>query len=408
MTGSGMRSPVSATSASTPNSDIECLRALAVIGVVIHHSQGNLFYPGIPFLDRVFAIGQAWCGVDLFFAISGFVIARSLLPQLTAASGSLAAQCHAVAAFWIRRAWRLLPSAWLWLALMLLASVVANHSGVFQSIHTNLMATLAGFFNVANVRMGDSLFRYPYGTSFVYWSLSLEEQFYIALPLLVICARRYFAWILIVLLAIQFPMYRTITAMLFRTDALGLGVLLAMVSNMPAYTRIEPRFLGRWRGIGGLVLMILLSLMARLAMLNEKHSNFAVGGMAVAATLLVWIASYNADYLVRPGWLKRTLTWVGNRSYAIYLCHIPIFFLLREACFRLGLTQPNAWLLGSIATCLIALTAAMNFRYVEQPLRRHGRQVARQFIARRTKAEDATNTTASSSGPNENQAAINA
>ncbi|XRD86343.1 acyltransferase [Dyella acidisoli] len=396
-----------ATSRSS-NTDIECLRALAVIGVMIHHAQGNLFHPGLPLLDRIFAIGQTWCGVDLFFAISGFVIARSLLPQLATVSGSLAAQCRIIAAFWIRRAWRLLPSAWLWLVVMLLASMVANRSGVFQSVHANLIATLAGFFNVANIRYADSFYQYPYGASFVYWSLSLEEQFYVVLPLLAACTRRYFPWILAALLAIQLPMHRSILAMAFRTDALGLGVLLAVVSKTTLYAKVEPRVLARVRGSGGLILALLLSLTAVLAVLNEKHSSFAIGGIAIATTALVWIASYDANYLIRQSWLKRGLTWIGNRSYAIYLCHIPIFFLLREFCFRFGLEHPSAWLLGATAACLIALVAEMNFRYVEQPLRHHGRQVANRFSTRHQRKTDSASDAPVRSPPNESQTAVSA
>ncbi|HTV84702.1 MAG TPA: acyltransferase [Dyella sp.] len=401
-----MRSASPAQTAPSPNTDIECLRALAVIGVVIHHMQGNLFYPNLPLLTRLSQYVQTWCGVDLFFAISGFVIARSLLPPLAAASGNMSTQWQVIAAFWIRRAWRLLPSAWLWLALMLLASIVANRSGAFQSVHANLMATAAGVFNVANIRFGQSIFRYFYGASFVYWSLSLEEQFYLVLPWLVVCLRRYFPWVLAILLAIQLPMDRSIMMMQFRTDALGLGVLLAMASRTVFYTRIEPRILGHLRGSGAALLVLALSGMALLAKLNPKHSSYTIGGIAIIATVLVWMASYNANYLVRQGWLKRALVWVGNRSYAIYLCHVPIFFLLREYCFRLGIQHAPAWQLSAAAAVLIAVTAALNFRYVEQPLRRHGREVARQFLARRKNQADAANIPASDDP--DNRAAISA
>jgi peptidoglycan/LPS O-acetylase OafA/YrhL len=403
-----MRTTSTGTSVSPPNTDIECLRAFAVIGVVITHAQSDLFRPGLPWLERVFAIVEPWCGVDLFFAISGFVIARSLLPQLSAVSGNLSAQCHVVATFWIRRAWRLLPSAWLWLALILLASIIANRSGVFGSVGVNLMATLAGLFNVANLRFADTMFRSPYGASFVYWSLSLEEQFYIALPLLAIGTRRYFPWVLAALVAMQLPMQRSVLLMALRTDALSLGVLLAMASSTRLYARIEPRILGRIRGSGGFVLILLLSLMGAFARLNNTCSAYAMGAVAITATILVWIASYNENYLIQQGRLKRALIWVGNRSYAIYLCHIPVFFLLRECAFRLGIAHVSAWPLSVTAAGLIALAATLNFRFVEQPLRRHGRLVAERFIARRTKAVESASGQAQQSAARENQATIGA
>jgi peptidoglycan/LPS O-acetylase OafA/YrhL len=289
---------------------------------------------------------------------------------------------------------------------MLLASIVANRSGVFMSVHANAMATIAGFFNVANVRFADSFFRYPYGASFVYWSLSLEEQFYVVLPLLAVFSRRYFPWVLAILLCIQLPMQRNIWSMAFRTDALGFGVLLAMASRTRLYARIEPRVLGRVRGSGTCVLVLLLSLMAILARLNTSHSSFAIGGLAIAATALVWLASYNEDYLIGQSWLKQALVWIGARSYAIYLCHVPIIFLLRECCFRLGVQHPHAWQLGVAATALIAVASSLNFRYVEQPLRRHGREVARQFLSRRRNPDDSEKISAP--GDPENPAAISA
>jgi peptidoglycan/LPS O-acetylase OafA/YrhL len=215
--------------------------------------------------------------------------------------------------------------------------------------------------------------------------LSLEEQFYVLLPMLVVTTRRYFPWMLATLVVIQFFTQRNLVLMAFRTDALGAGVLLAMLTRTPTYARIEPRILGRINGSGGTILILLLALMAVLAKLNMVHVAFAMAGLVISATTLVWIASYDANYLIRQGWLKRCLTWVGRRSYAIYLCHIPVFFLLREYCFRLGVPHPSAWTLGLAATCLIVLAAALNFRCVEQPLRHYGRQIAERFLDRRKK-----------------------
>nr|BFE92842.1 hypothetical protein GCM10020185_33780 [Pseudomonas brassicacearum subsp. brassicacearum] len=183
--------------------DIELLRAVAVMGVLFHHLQGMPFPGGWPGLAALADSFQLWWGVDLFFAISGFVIGRSLIPQLRRCDSPR--QFWIVTRdFWIRRAFRLLPSAWLWLLLVLFAVFFLNRSGAFGSVQANLQATLAGFLQFANLRFADAFMHYEYGASFVYWTLSLEEQFYLILPLLVFVSRRYLVWVLLAVVLVQF------------------------------------------------------------------------------------------------------------------------------------------------------------------------------------------------------------
>ena len=72
-------------------SDIEVLRGFAVLVVVAHHSRINLFSWEAPWLESLATYFGGWVDVDLFFAISGFVIARTLLPQLQASQDKRAA-----------------------------------------------------------------------------------------------------------------------------------------------------------------------------------------------------------------------------------------------------------------------------------------------------------------------------
>ena len=182
--------------------DIEVLRAIAVLGVLFHHLQGSLFTDTVPLLEKIHAWAQPWWGVDLFFAISGFVIARSLIPALQGCT-TRQEYWQQTGNFWLRRVFRLLPSAWLWLALILLACVFLNRSGAFGSLHANLQATLAGVLQYANFRFADSFFHYEYGSSFVYWSLALEEQFYLLFPLLIVLCRKHLVWALLALAGIR-------------------------------------------------------------------------------------------------------------------------------------------------------------------------------------------------------------
>lgn len=367
--------------------DIELLRGIAVLGVLFHHLQGSLFTDTVPLLENIHAWAQPWWGVDLFFAISGFVIARSLIPALQGCS-TRQEYWQQTRNFWLRRAFRLLPSAWLWLALMLLACVLINRSGAFGTLHANLQATLAGVAQFANFRFADSFYRYEYGTSFVYWSLSLEEQFYLLFPLLILICRKHLVWALLALVAVQLFTLRTPILMVVRTDALALGVLLAMWSARPDYPRWEPTFLRRpWAGLSALlILAVALSVMATD---RFTFTSYRIGVIAVLSAVLVWIASYNRDYLMPAGWLKNLMVWVGSRSYGIYLIHIPAYSLVREIIFRLqaaGLPSPagHPALTILIAGGLIVLLSELNYRLVEMPMRNRGAALVQRLSTSRT------------------------
>ncbi|SEM86164.1 acyltransferase [Pseudomonas sp. ok266] len=367
--------------------DIEVLRAIAVLGVLFHHLQGSLFTDPVPLLEKIHGWAQPWWGVDLFFAISGFVIARSLIPTLQGCT-TRREYWQQTRNFWLRRAFRLLPSAWLWLALMLLACVFLNCSGAFGTLSANLQATLAGVLQYANFRFADSFFHYEYGSSFVYWSLALEEQFYLLFPLLILLFRRRLVWALLALVAVQILTVRTPLLMVVRTDALALGVLLAMWSAQPGYQRWEPTFLRRpWAGISALI--AIGSLLSFMATDRFTFAPYRIGSIAVLGALLVWIASYNRDYLMPAGAVQRVLAWVGSRSYGMYLIHIPAYQLVRELIFRLqnaGLPSPAGHPIVTLllAFGLIVLLSELNYRLVEMPMRNRGAALVKRLGTSRT------------------------
>jgi peptidoglycan/LPS O-acetylase OafA/YrhL len=367
--------------------DIEVLRAIAVLGVLFHHLQGSLFTDPVPLLEKIHGWAQPWWGVDLFFAISGFVIARSLIPALQGCT-TRQEYWQQTRNFWLRRAFRLLPSAWLWLALMLLACLFVNRSGAFGTLSANLQATLAGVFQYANFRFADSFFHYEYGSSFVYWSLSLEEQFYLLFPLLIVLCRKHLVWALLALVAVQLFTVRTPLLMVVRTDALALGVLLAMWSAQPSYQRWQPTLLRRpWAGISALI--VIGALLSFMATDRFTFANYRIGSIAVLSALLVWIASYNRDYLMPVAGVQRVLAWIGSRSYGIYLIHIPAYQLVRELIFRLqtaGLPSPAGHPIITLllAFGLIVLLSELNYRFIEMPMRNRGAALVKRLGTSRT------------------------
>lgn len=363
--------------------DIELLRGFAVLFVVIHHASDNLFTWSTPGLTRFYSYFGGWFGVDLFFAISGFVIARDLVPRLQQ-STSTARTLNITLAFWVRRAWRILPSAWLWLAIILLASVAFNQSGVYGTFRTNFEASIAGILQVANLRFAETFMLRDYGTSFVYWSLSLEEQFYLLFPLLILLSRRFLPYILMALVLVQLFSVRSVLLMSFRTDALALGILLAIWTHHSSYQIFKPNFLGR--NLTGTILMAgLLLCMAALASDQLQIVSIPVGLIALLSAFLVWLASYDKNFLCASGPLKQLMIWLGTRSYAVYLIHIPVFFFTRELWHRL---YPEQTVLSDncfypfilISAGLILLLSELNYRWVEMPLRNKGATIARRLM----------------------------
>jgi peptidoglycan/LPS O-acetylase OafA/YrhL len=376
---------------SSKNSDIEVLRGIAVIYVVIFHAYGNLIPWRSPELSALFVNFGGGSGVDLFFVISGFVIARTLIPKLDACADRRQFWVTSLA-FWIRRYWRLLPTAWLWIGIVLLCSLFLNSSGAFGTFKTNFESGLSAILQVANFYLA-----YTFGTPggsgalFPLWSLSLEEQFYMLLPVLVLISGRWLPHILIAAVLLQLASSRSgLYEMLLRTDGLLLGVLLAIYSQSRSYVFVEPSILGRNRLLAAPVLLALFLCLAIIGAESLSSVSHSTSIITLVSTTLVFLASYDQDYIMRKGRAKNVLMWVGSRSYAIYVIHIPAFYLSREIWFHIGNpTSPKfnpAYLdqLVITAAILIGLLSELNYRFIELPLRLRGRKISRRFEERQT------------------------
>tara|TARA_R110002110_G_scaffold415765_2_gene655175 strand:- start:22381 stop:23520 length:1140 start_codon:yes stop_codon:yes gene_type:complete len=355
--------------------DIEVLRAVAVLGVILQHMNGNLFpklaaSQGLP---SVFYGG--WAGVDLFFCISGFVIARSFLPRAMNPSHEEPYRYLAFR-FWVSRLFRLAPSAWFWLLVILALCVGYNRSGVFGTLETNLWWTISGIFNFSNYLFVQYFGVAKPGVSFVYWSLSLEEQFYLLFPIVVWLFKRRLVWFLVAVVLVQLFQERGLYQMMFRTDAIALGVLLAMTHSATAGV------LTRLRGIcnGWLACGLVLCLIAALFYIGsfrQVEMPLQVGLVALVSAVLVWLCSGAEVVVCRGGFFGQSLLWIGKRSYAMYLIHIPVLFFIRESAFRADVSLAEHPLIASmLALLMIFLLAAANYRWLEAPLRARGKSIA--------------------------------
>lgn len=351
--------------------------------VVTYHASEALFTWSTPGMARFYAYFAGGFGVDLFFAISGFVIARDLLPRLSNASDKNSA-LKIILAFWVRRAWRLWPSAWLWLLIALAACVFFNQSGAFGTIRANYEATIVAALHVANLRFAASFGNFEYGVSFPYWSLSLEEQFYLLLPLLALITRRALLYVLIALVFIQVFSIRTPLTMMLRTDAIALGVLIAIWSGSLSYHGFQPTIFKKYSG--SIFMFFAFLCMGALYSPALKTVSIQAGLVAMISAILVWIASYDRDYLLPRSHIKNLFVWVGARSYAIYLIHIPVFFATREIWHRFPPSpsvfgNEHFWLFVVTSFILIVVLSDLNYRFIELPLRKKGKDLSRKIEA---------------------------
>ena len=354
--------------------DVQVLRAYAVAFVILQHTADRV---QSQLLLRATQWGGFASGVDLFFVISGFVISRSLLPELDR-TRDRHGRIRVLCSFWTRRAWRIWPAAWLWLMLILVASTLCNPS-VFGSVRTNAWAALAGVLNVANIRFAQMFGGSYYGASFPYWSLSSEEQFYIVLPALAFFARRWLLPLACVFIALQVRYNNPIFYPISRDAELFYGVLLAMFCRTSAWRRVEPV-----TPRSGLLLVLPLNAVLFLLLLRAANSDLVVSirysVLPFVSAAIVWLASYDRGYIVSFGPAKRVFMWLGSRSFALYLVHVPVLLAVGAASSALSGPRRGSHLgMGheaAIAAFAIMLALSdLTYRLVERPLRGYGKQL---------------------------------
>jgi peptidoglycan/LPS O-acetylase OafA/YrhL len=369
--------------------EIEVLRAIAITMVLIKHMPFNLLFWPSRYTGLIFHSGL-WTGVDLFFAVSGFVIARALLPRLDGVT-DMTSFIRIAVAFWIQRAWRLLPSSWLWLLAPLPLCLFFNHSHAYYTLAANWEMCVAGLLDMANFHTAAIYGLQPTGAAFPQWSLSLEEQFYFVLPWAVLGFGRYLVIPLGLLAVAGFFVPNNALTMQLRVWPVAFGVLLAIWSASASYRDLAPTVLAKaWMARNARVGMTLACLFT-VGCTSLVVVPFFQGPIAVISVFLVWLASYGQGYLWPAGRSRRILEFIAARSYSLYLVHIPVYFGAHEVWYRLHkLTVPDhvqAVVLLVATFVTVGLVAEANHRLLEAPLREHGKKLAAAFRNRTLEAE---------------------
>ncbi|WP_161965078.1 acyltransferase family protein [Ornithinimicrobium cerasi] len=349
---------------------LDGLRAIAVAAVLVYH-----LVPG--------ALPGGFLGVDVFFVVSGFLI-TTLLARELADHGRLD-----LPSFWRRRARRLVPP----LLIVVLVSVTAARfvgGDLLVGIGRQTVGALTFTTNWLELAAGASYFASTSPILFVnFWSLAVEEQFYLLWPLTLVLAlaltrttrQRVLAVAGIgvasaVAMAVLADPGGDSTRAYYGTDThlMGLmgGAALALAWADPGNRAgLRTPLWRRWRGYA--VLGALAVLLAQMRWMGEDSPLTFRGGILLAslATVVLVAGLLEADGPWRRLMQLAPLRWLGERSYGIYLWHWPVIVIL-AAVFPYAPGTATAAVVITSALLLTLTLAELSFRLVERPVRRRG------------------------------------
>ncbi len=338
--------------------DLEGLRGVAIALVL-------LFHAGVPWT------GGGFVGVDVFFVLSGFLISGLLLRERES-TGRID-----LLAFYVRRARRILPAALVVIAATLLVAPAFLAPLDLPGVAADAVATALSVGNLRFAAEATDYFARDVVPSPLlhYWSLGVEEQFYLVWPALLILATR-------------LPRPRLgAAAVLAVVTATSLGAAILLTTEAPAWAFYSLPTRAWQLGLGGLVAVGWGRLAAVPGWLAASAGWLGLGSIVVAlvavdaattpypgiAALLpaVGAAAVIAGATRRRGpglvLVVAPLRWLGRISYSLYLIHWPVL-VLPAVTLPIGETLPPAERAG-LAALSVALAAA-SWRWIERPIHR--------------------------------------
>ena len=363
--------------------ELDGLRGVAIGMVVICH------YLEFGFVTRHGSLGAylkalpglSWSGVDLFFVLSGFLIGGILLDARESS--------NYFAVFYTRRFFRIVP---IYVVILLLfplaeAAIRSAQAGAFSWLFANSMPWYSYATFTQNIWM---VLRGNYGGNWLAptWSLCVEEQFYLTLPLLIrlLSRQRLVPWLLVFICSA--PVLRSIlvwhsganvmrelVVMPCRADALLMGVLAAVIMRDAGWRERIARS-------RRLFPALLTGLLAGVALLARFAPGISFRLMRTVG--FTWLALFYACILLfailrQDSWLSRSLRnrllmWLGSIAYGVYLIHQAVQGLVFG---YFGERAPGIWQWGDLKFVVISLgvtlaVAAISWQWFEKPFLRLG------------------------------------
>jgi peptidoglycan/LPS O-acetylase OafA/YrhL len=322
--------------------ELDGLRALAIIAVMLHHFVPNTFNGG-------------YFGVTVFFVLSGYLITGLLLSEWDRRAAVN------LPAFYVRRALRLYPALVAVVLIFTGVAFVVGHPGLSTSqflagdgtglIYANDIIQAAGTLG------GGAQWFAPT------WSLGVEEQFYLLWPivLVLVLSRGHRSQIAKALVVAALSVAMLYPAM---ADLVGVGWMYysPLGSLLPLLAGCGAAF-SRRRLSGALSLVAAVLLIATMLQAPWVTNLSLWDGYMQAATVAAVVLVL---FLARDGgWAPmrwRPLVWLGRRSYGLYLIHMPVFYVyLRLVPYR------NPWSYALLVAMTSVALAALLYRLVESP-----------------------------------------
>ncbi len=345
---------------------LDGLRGAAVLLVILHH--GIIVSSGRAH-DRLYqAATFGWVGVDLFFVLSGFLITGILCDTRH--------QPNYFGRFFIRRALRIFPLYYVaLLALLICLPFIDGQSA--DEFRRN-----QGWYWAYLVNIFSSL--HPHAPSVArtghFWSLAVEEQFYLLWPVVVmrldlrrlraVCVTAIAAAPLlraVLLFRLRLDSVWVYTLLPTRIDALMVGALLAIAARDRETMTLLERWLGRLTGLALVVVGVVVYRQRSFVFHDREVQLFGYSAVCVLAGALVAGLTWSS----RSSWLKRTcesslLRWFGRYSYAGYVIHFPLMYLLLDRWKRvLGSTLLSlAGVPGRLLFTLVSLGTSAGLAYL--------------------------------------------
>lgn len=365
---------------------LDGLRGVAVLAVVVYHFFGD-------------ALPGGFLGVDVFFVLSGFLITALLIREF-GASGRISLR-----EFWRRRARRIIPAS---VTVLLVATAVAGFIGgdVQVALVPQFLGSLFFANNWVQISQSHSYFADTTPQIFMhYWSLAIEEQFYVLWPLIFLgllwVGRRFrLHAVVATLLGLASVVAMTLlynpdedpSRVYFGTDTHAFGLLAGVVLAL-TMTTASPWAVDSWPALtppsmSGAVTrrsritaaaawtlgsLSFLGLLAMFVFLPDTSPVTYRGGLLGASLLTVGVMMTvlrDAGPVARLLGL-RPLRYFGERSFSLYLWHWPVVVFLRDGMQAPGSHTPD-WVVGAIAVVISLLLSEASYRWVENPLRRQG------------------------------------